>query len=174
MLTELLILFVLLDQECTIYKIRKNIDKYFSLFHSASMGAIHPALQKLHANKCVNLKKLMSKGGQKSSIYSVTKNGRKYFKELMLEGLPENPSLSAQLAKIKALLLPQLEKSLKNSVISNLKDYYQNKLLDFENFQEEYKAGQNTGNININYIKQRINHITEEIDWLNFQELSNK
>ncbi len=174
MLTELLILFILLEQECTIYKIKKNMDKYFSLFHSASMGAIHPVLQKLHANKCVSLKKLMSKGGQKSSIYSITKNGREYFEKIMLEDLPENPSLSAQLAKIKILLLPLLEKSLRISAIGILKDYYQNKLLDFENFQEDYKTGKNAENINTDYLKQRINHIAEEINWLNFQELSNK
>jgi DNA-binding PadR family transcriptional regulator len=169
MLTELLILFVLLNQECTIYKIRKSINKYFSLFHSTSMGSIHPALKKFHAQNYVSVKKSMSKGGQRSSVYSVTDEGRKYFETLMLEDLPENPAAAAQFAKIKMFLLSTLEKPVRKSAIANLKDYYRDRLLDFENFREDYKSVEN---LSMGYIKHCIDSISEEINWLNFQELN--
>lgn len=174
MLIELLILSVLLNQECTIYKIRKFINKYFSLFCSASMGSIHPALQKLHESKYVNVKKSMSTGGQKSSVYSITPKGKKYFETLMQGEVPQNPPAASQLVNIKIMLLPHLEKPERKQVIKGLKDYYQNRLLDFENFQHDCSAedGAELKNLDLNYIKHYINVISEEIEWLKMQELN--
>ncbi len=169
MITELLILFILINQASTIYKIKKNIDLQFFLFHSASMGTIYPVLQKLYSSGYVAVKKSMSSRGQKSSVYSITGKGKKYFEELLIQDLPENPSLSAQVAKIKILLLPQLEKSHKIAVINLLKNYCQNRFLDLKNYQEDNKENKN---LNINYIKFLANAISEEINWLKFQELN--
>jgi|GEM_PF-1889890 len=174
MLIELLILSVLLNQESTIYKIRKNINKYFFLFCTTSMGSIHPALERLYENKFVNVKKSMSPGGQKSSMYSITPKGKKYFEILMTEELPRNPSVASQLVHMKIMLLPLLSKALKTKTIKILKDYYETKLLDFKNFYENCKEeeGSIKKNLNNDYIKHCINSISEEINWLNFQDLN--
>ncbi|OGI01903.1 MAG: hypothetical protein A2Y25_10530 [Candidatus Melainabacteria bacterium GWF2_37_15] len=157
MLTELVILAVLLDEECTIYRIKKKLDEHFSLFYSASMGSIHPGLKKLYLNKYVSLKKSTTPGGQRRSTYSITSPGKKYFENLML-----NSALSEQIVKIKLLILPKMEKNLQISIIKTIKNYYQDRLLDFENFYENNPTA---------YIKQSINSISEEISWLNRQEL---
>ncbi len=171
MLIELLVLSVLLNQECTIYKIRKNINKYFSLFCSASMGSIHPALQKLSENDYVSVKKSMSKGGQKSSVYSITAKGRKYFSSLMQEDLPQNPSAALQLADIKIMLLSRLKKAEKDAVIEELKTFYQNRLLDFENFRQDIEDD-DIKNLNLDYIKHCLGMVSEKINWLKFQNLN--
>jgi len=170
MLTELFALFVLLNQESTIYKIRKNIKKYFYLFHNSSLGAVQPALKKLYAGNYVSLKKLMSSGGQKSSIYTITPQGKKYFEQLILQDLPENPATSNQIAKIKVLLLPLLKKELKVEAIQSLKTYYSNKLLDFEDYMANFE-NPDFQRINKDYIKRCMDEITEELNWLKFQEL---
>ncbi len=174
MLIELLVLSVLLNQECTIYKIRKNVDKYFFLFCSTSMGSIYPALQKLDENNYVSVKKSMSRGGQKSSVYSITAKGRKYFDFLMQEELPRNPPAALQLASVKIMLLPLLKKPEKSTVLQELKNYYQSRLLDFENFQEDLKTGNSPEfkNLNTDYIKYCIDAISDEINWLKFQDLN--
>lgn len=169
MITELLILFILMNQDCTIYKIRKNINKYFFLFHSASMGTIYPVIQKLHSNGYIGVKKHTSPGGQKSSVYSIKNHGKKYFEKLMLQEIPENYSFSDQLAGVKILLLPNLNVYEKKITILNVKDYYKNKILDFESFQENYKNDSESEikNLNINYVQKLINDLSEEINFLN-------
>lgn len=152
MLSELLILYVLMEGECSIYRIKKEIDGYFHLFYTSSMGSLHPAIKKLHSNRCLTVKKQVSTGGQRRFLYSATSSGKKYFKELML-----NPDLSDQLVKIKLLMLPKMEKNLQIAIINNIKDYYREKLLDYKTFYETCP---------INYIKHCINSIQEEIKWL--------
>ena len=170
MLTELFVLFVLLNQENTIYKIRKNVKKYFSLFNNSSLGAIHPALEKLLAAKCVTLKKKMSKGGQRSSFYTITAKGKKYFKQLMTQDLPENPASASQIVKIKSLLLPELDKETKLEAIASIKSYYKNKLLDFEEYLGNCDSLEFKG-VNKDYIKRCMDELTGELNWLKFQEL---
>ncbi len=174
MLNELLVLSVLLNQECTIYKIRKIINKYFFVFCRPSFGSICPTLDKLLENKYVKVKKSMSPGGQKSSLYSITTGGKKYFAALMREELPQNPPAAEQLANVKIMLLSQLAKPQKLQVLSILKDYYQSRLLDFENFSQELKDNEKTElkNIGTGFIKYNIDSISEKLNWVEFQELS--
>lgn len=156
MLAELVILFVLLKEKCTIYGVKKRIDGYFSLFYSASLGSIHPAIKKLHSDNHLSVKKSVSPGGQRSSEYSITPSGKKYFEKIML-----NPELSEQIVKIKLLILPELEKSLQVLIIKNIREYYREKLLDFEHYYENNPAS---------YVRHCIDNITEEINWLGRQE----
>jgi DNA-binding PadR family transcriptional regulator len=168
LITELLTLFILLKQSCTIYEIKKNINRYFSLFYSPSMGTIHPTLKKLHSRGYVSVKESMSLRGRKSCLYSITKSGKNYFEELFAEDLPSNPVVSMQLVQIKSLLLKYLDASKRISVISSLKNYYQNRLLDLKNYEHDFKEKEN---LNLAYIKFQIENISEELNWLKFQEL---
>jgi len=155
MLTELLILFALRGQKDTIYRLKKKIDEHFSVFYSPSLGAIHPALKKLHKNKLVAVKNLTSPGGQKRCEYSITPDGIKYLEELLL-----SPEITEQSAKIKLLIMPEMEKNLQINIINNVKDFYREKLVDFENYYIKNPK---------NYINFCTEKLKQEIDWLNQQ-----
>lgn len=158
MLAELTILAVLLENKYTIYRIKKAIDKEFSIFYKGSLGSIHRTLNKFEENKYVNVKKSVSSGGQKSSIYSITQKGKKHFEELMLDS-----ELNEQIIRIKLLILPKMEKNMQITIINNIQDYYREKLLDMENYYETNPTS---------YIKHCISALSEEINWLYTQVLS--
>ncbi len=90
---EILILYIINNRDKTIYAIRKEIIELFGTFTKPSLGTIHPALKRLLEKKCVQLTERMSEGGKKSSYYSTTEIGKKYFKELFFSDISENPSL---------------------------------------------------------------------------------
>lgn len=173
MLIELLILSVLLKQESTIYKIRKIINKSFSLFCRTSLGSIYPSLQKLNKNNYVKVKNSMSSGGQKSSLYSITPKGKKHFETLMLEELPQNPPAALQLVDIKTILLPILKEQERKEVIDILKNYYRNRLLEIDLFKDEQEASisDNSSKINNDYLRLCSEQVKEKISWLEFQKL---
>ena len=90
---ELLILFVLLDRDRTMYSIRKEIIETFGTFTKPSIGTIHPALQRLLKDGSVSLSERMSEGGKKSSYYSITKKGFETFRKIFFNSASDNPSL---------------------------------------------------------------------------------
>ncbi len=90
---EILILFVINNKSKTIYSVRKEIIELFGAFTKPSLGTIHPALKRLFEKKYVQCIERMSDGGKKSTYYSITEAGKKYFKELFFTDISENPSL---------------------------------------------------------------------------------
>ena len=88
---ELLILYVLLKRDFTMYAIQKRIDENFAPFTKPSFGALKPALRRLEEKKCLTSRKLMSDGGKLSVYYEISKDGISVLKRLMLEDLSDNP-----------------------------------------------------------------------------------
>ena len=88
---ELLILYVILKRDFTMYGIQKRIDDNFAPYTKPSFGAIKPALRRLEEKECLTSRKLMSDGGKLSVYYEITKNGINELKRLILEDLSENP-----------------------------------------------------------------------------------
>ena len=88
---ELLILYVLLKRDFTMYAIQKRIDENFAPFTKPSFGALKPALRRLEEKKCLTFRKLMSDGGKLSVYYEISKDGISELKRLMLEDLSDNP-----------------------------------------------------------------------------------
>jgi DNA-binding PadR family transcriptional regulator len=122
----------------------------------------------LEASEYVKVRKSMSKGGQKSSRYSITQEGKKHFERLVVEELPLNPVLANQLANIKILLLGEVEKPVKSKAIKVLKNYYKGVLADLENFL----ADNASESLNREYIKHEISAINEKIRFLGYQDLN--
>lgn len=98
---ELLILYVLLKRDYTMYAIQKRIDEFFAPFTKPSFGALKPALRRLEEKNCLTSRKLMSEGGKLSIFYEITKNGTNELKRLILEDLSDNPSQFLSNARIK-------------------------------------------------------------------------
>lgn len=98
---ELLILYVLLKRDYTMYAIQKRIDEFFAPFTKPSFGALKPALRRLEEKNCLTSRKLMSDGGKLSIFYEITKNGTNELKRLILEDLSDNPLQFLSNARIK-------------------------------------------------------------------------
>ena len=90
-MTELLILYVLLKRDLTMYAVQKHIEDIFAPFTKPSFGALNPALKRLGANGFLTSRKMMSDGGKLSVYYSITTQGKNELKRLILEDLSENP-----------------------------------------------------------------------------------
>lgn len=115
---EILILYIINNREKTIYSIRKDIIELFGTFTKPSLGTIHPALKRLLAKKCVQVSDRMSDGGKKSSYYSTTEVGKKYFKELFFSDISENPSLFYNQLQSRFATLSMLTREEKNEFLN--------------------------------------------------------
>ncbi len=98
---ELLILYVLLKRDFTMYAIQKRILDIFSPFTNPSFGALKPALRRLEEKDCITSRKIMSDGGKLSVYYEISKNGSRELKRLILEELSDNPHQFLSNARVK-------------------------------------------------------------------------
>lgn len=98
---ELMILFVLLKRDLTMYAIHKRIEENFLPFTNPSFGALKPALVRLEKSGCITASKIMSDGGKLSVIYSITKDGVKELKNLLLKPFSNNALQFISDAKVK-------------------------------------------------------------------------
>ena len=92
-MSEICILYCLHKREMTIYSVKKFIAEWFGTYTRPSHGTIHPSLKKLLAENFVSVREILSDGGRKSSFYSITEKGKRYFAELMLENFSDNPTV---------------------------------------------------------------------------------
>ena len=126
-MSEICILYCLHKREMTIYSVKKLIAEWFGTYTRPSHGTIHPSLKKLFAENFVSVREVLSEGGRKSSFYSITEKGKKYFAELMLANFSDNPSvflneLSLRIAAITPLSKDNrkmlIEKGMKSAELS--------------------------------------------------------
>ncbi len=73
------------------YGIHKCIGEVFGVYTKPSFGAIKPALVRLEKQGCIKTAKIMSDGGKLSVYYSITKDGVKELKKLLLSPFSQNP-----------------------------------------------------------------------------------
>ena len=98
---DLIILYVIINRDLTMYSIQKNIRSNFGVFTNPSFGAIRPALTRLEKKGYIKSAKIMSEGGKLSVFYSITKEGLKGLTDLLLQHFSSNPIQFIPEAKIK-------------------------------------------------------------------------
>lgn len=118
---ELLILYILTKREFTMYAIHKQIEAEFGPFTLPSFGAIKPALRRLEAQGCLNLRKMMSEGGKLSVFYSITSEGKTSLRRLLLEELSTNPLQFFSNARVKLACADFLDVQSKEEMFFDLK-----------------------------------------------------
>jgi len=109
-MTELLILYILLKHDLTMYAVRKRIGEYFRAYTTPSFGAIKPSLVRLEKKGCIASSKIMSDGGKLSVYYSITKEGLKELRKLLLTPFSSNPLQFFSDARIKLSCASFLDK----------------------------------------------------------------
>ena len=98
---DLMILYVLLKRDLTMYAIHKRIQDYFLPFTTPSFGALKPALVRLEKKGGISSAKMMSDGGKLSIFYSITKEGLKEIKFQLLKPFSSNPLQFLSDARVK-------------------------------------------------------------------------
>jgi len=161
---ELLTLVVLLEEKCTIYKIKQNIENKYGFFLNISFGSIYPAVKRLEENKYISVKKSISSGGQRSSLYSITNSGKDYFVDLMSEELPDNPLIASQLINIKIMSINKINKEQKDSVKKTITNYLELKKIYSRNLI--LSTPDIFSDIELKYINYNIQKQTELVEWI--------
>lgn len=127
---ELLVLYVLLKRDLTMYAVQKHIEDNFGPFTKPSFGAIKPALRRLEGNGFITSRKMMSDGGKLSIFYTISKNGNEELKRLLSENFSENPLQFLSNARVKlscaAVLSDEERKRLFFSIKSLAMDFKNN------------------------------------------------
>ena len=118
---ELLILYKLSKKVLTMYGISKDIHDSFSVLTTPSFGTIKPALTRLEKSEFVKSQKTLSAGGRPSVYYSVTQNGLKELKRLMLSPLNENPIQFLTIARVRISCAEMLNKEEQQEMFKLLK-----------------------------------------------------
>ena len=164
-MTELLVLAILLEGNFTLYKIKQNILNIFSVFLSASFGSIHPAVKKLEKNGYISVKNKMSKGGQKSSVYSITPKGKKYFEELMLADISDSPFFAERIINIKLMLLDSVNKEARKTVLESIKGYYEIRQINAKDLLENMEKTEEK-DFRKKLLKHYADKVSSEIKWV--------
>ncbi len=118
-MTEILILYILIKYDATIYKIKKLIEEKFFMYASPSLGAINPALKKLEELSCVEFESKMSDGGMLSKTYKITPFGQKYLKSIISSYKFKNKAHILNNASILVCISDILDDEDKKELIKN-------------------------------------------------------
>lgn len=118
---ELLLLYELRKSVLTMYGVSKQIRAEFSALTTPSYGTIKPALTRLEKNGCVKTQKTMSVGGRPSTYYSITLDGEKNLKNLLLSEPMENPIQFLPTARVKLACAGVLDASSQKELFKVLK-----------------------------------------------------
>lgn len=118
---DLMILYVLLKQDLTMYAVNKRIGEYFRAYTTPSFGAIKPALVRLEKNGCITSSKIMSDGGKLSVFYSITKTGMKEIKNLLLTPFSANPLQFLSDSRVKLSCASYLDKEELSELFMDIK-----------------------------------------------------
>ncbi len=137
---ELLILYVILKRDYTMYAVQKRIEENFAPFAKPSFGALKPALRRLEEKECLSSRKLMSDGGKLSVYYEITKNGVNELKRLILEDFSDNPVQFLSNARVKLSCSDCLDKDERTRLFFSVKSRaMQFKVLTENALKDEYK-----------------------------------
>lgn len=116
-----MILYILLNHDLTMYSIHKRILENFRAYTNPSFGALKPALVRLEKTGCITSSKIMSDGGKLSVFYSITKEGIKALRMLMLKPFSQNPLQFLSDARVKLSCLSFLDRDDKEEVFIDIK-----------------------------------------------------
>ncbi len=118
---ELMVLYILVNHDFTMYAIHKRIQEFFIAYTNPSFGALKPALVRLEKQGVITSSKIMSEGGKLSVFYAITKDGLKELKRLMLLPLSKNPLQFMSDASIKLSCISFLEPEERTEVYTDIK-----------------------------------------------------
>lgn len=102
-MTEILILYLLLKGQNTMYGLSKSVKKLFGVITNPGFGTIQPALRRLEKNGYVKSDKYMTDGGKPYYYYNINENGKDFLKTQLLANIADNPVKLIPSVKIRLM-----------------------------------------------------------------------
>ena len=118
---EILILYVLLGGQNTMYGIAKTLSKGFAHITNPSYGTLQPALKRLEKKECIKGDLFYTDGGKPYIYYSITSKGKEFLVAKLKSKLPKNPVQLIPELKIKLMCSDILSPQEKNEILKNVK-----------------------------------------------------
>lgn len=134
---ELLILFELSKKVLTMYGVSKEIRADFSVLTTPSYGTIKPALMRLEKGGFLKTQKTISEGGRPSTYYSITNEGIKELKRLIVEPPLDNPIQFLPMARIKLACADVLDDDAQMVMLRELKNKAESIILDTKTLMDK-------------------------------------
>lgn len=159
-MTDLLILYILLNNKTSIYGLKKELDSKYSNFFNVSLGAIHPCIKRLEDNELITTSKQISSGGQRKSTFSITEKGVKHFNELISAELPNHPANAEQLINLKLLALDSLDEKQKLNILKEITKHYEKLKFNTQNILNKAEITEHHAHL----LKQELRLIENKID----------
>lgn len=157
---EAVILYVLNKYDATIYRVARIIDELFFAYLKSSAGTINPALKRLEKLGCVQYVEKMSDGGMLSKTYSITPEGKKHLRELLLSFKELNPYHIVNTAKIAVFCSDFLS-------VADYNEFKENMLNNLELHKIKLQNGLKNEYINLKEIQKKSVEITlDEVEKL--------
>ncbi|MCD8378677.1 MAG: PadR family transcriptional regulator [Candidatus Gastranaerophilales bacterium] len=121
-MNELILLYLLLKGQCTMYGLSKSLKKNFGSITKPGFGTLQPALKRLEKQGLIKADRFFTEGGKPYYYYSITQNGKGFLKKKILEKPSINPIQFYPCAKIKLACSDILESGEKKDLYSTLKN----------------------------------------------------
>ena len=118
---EILILYILLKGQSTMYGISKTVSKLFGYITNPSFGTIQPALKRLEKKSFVKSDKFFTEGGKPYFYYSITPQGKEFLVDKLKSKPSKNPIQLFPEIKIKLTCLDILTSEDKKELCKVLK-----------------------------------------------------
>lgn len=126
---ELLVLYILHNNTLSLYEIQQILKNKFRYLLSGSFGSIHPILQKLLKTEYILSQKKLSKGGKPCIHYKITKNGKKYFEEI----IKSQDKINSKIIETKLTCLDICPESTKEEIIQEAEIFYKTQIIILNN-----------------------------------------
>ncbi len=118
---EILILYILLKGQSTMYGISKTISQMFGYISNPSFGTIQPALKRLEKNNYIKADKFYTEGGKPYFFYSITPDGKEFLVKKLKSKPSKNPIQLYPEIKIKLSCMDVLSETDKKDLCKILK-----------------------------------------------------
>ena len=129
---EILILYILLNGQNTLYGVAKSITKGFAHITNPSFGTIQPALKRLEKKGFVSSDGFFTDGGKPYVYYNITSKGKEFLTSKIKSKLPKNPIQLVPELKIKLMCSNLLEQDERVELLK----YFKTELLKLKNSAE--------------------------------------
>lgn len=128
---EILILYILYNDNNTLYGIRKTVKDKFLHLNSGTFGTIHPAVARLLERQFVTEKRTISSGGRKKNIYSITQSGKKHLSETLKADFSGNMNNLEKQLGTKIVCASVLSEAEQKEFYKKVIKYYEHRILVF-------------------------------------------
>lgn len=120
-MTEMLLLYLLLQGQSTMYGLVKSLNKYFGAITQPGMGTVQPALKRLEKQGFIKSDKFFTDGGKPYFYYSITSDGQNALTTEILSAPSSNPIQLYPAIKLKLICSDILEPDERKVLYQTLK-----------------------------------------------------